>query len=179
MQFLQFDFALLNWVHNHLVPHSVPVLQFISDTTTFVSIAMALMVIMISLVKRSKPMRMKFFMLLTVLLLVVLASQGLKGVIKRDRPFDTFPSIEKLSTGGDSSFPSGHTLEAFAMAAAISILFSRKPIILPVYLWAIMVAYSRIALGVHYPSDVLAGIMIGTLIGWFVPWVFKRSFRLV
>ncbi len=138
---------------------------------------MALMVIMIALVRRSKPMRMQFFMLLMVLLLVVLASQGLKGVIKRDRPFDIFPTIEKLSTGGDSSFPSGHTMEAFAMAAAISILFSRKTIILPVYFWAIMVGYSRIALGVHYPSDVVAGMLIGTFIGWFVPWVFKRRFR--
>ena len=47
-----------------------------------------------------------------------------------------------------------------------------KKIIIPVYLWATLVAYSRIALGVHYPSDVLAGMVIGTFIGWVVPGVF-------
>lgn len=168
------DIALLTWIHDHIVPHSVPVLQFISDTTTFASIAMALLVLILAFVKRSKPLLMKFFMLVTVLLLTLVVTQGLKGLIDRDRPFTTYPGIEKLSSGGDSSFPSGHTLEAFAVAAAISLLFSRKKFIIPVYTWSIMVAYSRMALGVHYPSDVVAGILIGTLIGWFVPWIFKR-----
>jgi undecaprenyl-diphosphatase len=60
------------------------------------------------------------------------------------------------------------------MATALSLSFSKKKIIIPVYLWAMLVAYSRMALGVHYPSDVLAGIIIGTFIGWTVPWIFNR-----
>jgi membrane-associated phospholipid phosphatase len=167
------DIALLNWLHDHLLPHSVPVLQVVSDTTTYVSIALALFVLILAMVKRSKPLLHQFLMLVLVLLLVLLVTQGLKALIDRDRPFTTYPNIEKLSSGGDSSFPSGHTLEAFAVAAAISLLFSRKKIIIPVYTWAVMVAYSRMALGVHYPSDVLAGIIIGTFIGWFVPRVFR------
>ena len=174
LQFSTVDIALLNWLHSHLVPHSIPVLQFISDTTTYLSIALTLLVAILALVKRSKPMLMRFFMIVTVLLLVLLVSQGLKAVIDRDRPFTTYPNIEKLSSGGDSSFPSGHTLEAFAIAAAISLLYSRKKIILPVYTWAVLVAYSRMALGVHYPSDVLAGVVIGTFIGWVVPYFFRR-----
>jgi len=170
------DIEVLNWLHCHLIPNSVPVLQVISDTTTIVSITMVLLILVISIVKRSKPLRMKVLMLATVLLLVLGVTQGLKALFDRDRPFTTYPYIEKLSSGGDSSFPSGHTLEAFAMAAAISLLFSRKKIIIPVYLWAILVAYSRMALGVHYPSDVLAGILIGSFIGWVVPWVFNRVF---
>ena len=177
MLFSTYDISLLNWLHSHLIPHSVPVLQIISDTTTMVSIAMVILVVIISLAKKSKPLRMKFFMLVTVLLLVTAVTQGLKALIDRDRPFTTYPYIEKLSSGGDSSFPSGHTLEAFAVAAAISLLFSKKKIIIPVYTWAMLVAYSRMALGVHYPTDVLAGIVIGTLIGWVVPWVFGRVFR--
>ena len=177
MLFSTYDITLLNWLHSHLIPHSVPVLQVISDTTTMVSIALVILVVILSLVKKSKPLRMKFFMLVTILLLVTAATQGLKALIDRDRPFTTYPYIEKLSSGGDSSFPSGHTLEAFAVAAAISLLFSKKKIIIPVYAWAILVAYSRMALGVHYPTDVLAGIVIGTLIGWVVPWVFGRVCR--
>jgi membrane-associated phospholipid phosphatase len=166
---------LLNWLHNHLIPHSIPFLQAISDTTTLVSIALVSLVIILASVKRSKLLLMQFFMLVTVLLLVLLVTQGLKGLIDRDRPFTTYPHIEKLSSGGDSSFPSGHTLEAFAMATAISLLFSRKKIIIPVYIWAFLVAYSRMALGVHYPSDVLAGIIFGMSVGWVVPWFFRRT----
>jgi undecaprenyl-diphosphatase len=59
------------------------------------------------------------------------------------------------------------------MAAAVSFLFSRRKIFLALYAWAIVVAYSRMALGVHYPSDVVAGIIIGTTIGIVVPWTFK------
>jgi membrane-associated phospholipid phosphatase len=174
LQFSTYDISLLNWLHSHLVPHSIPVLQFISDTTTIVSISIALLVIVTGIVKRSKILRRQFLILVSVLLLALLVTQGLKGLIDRDRPFTTYPNIEKLSSGGDSSFPSGHTLEAFAIAGAISLLFSRKKIILPVYCWAFLVAYSRIALGVHYPSDVFAGLIIGTIIGWSVPWIFNR-----
>jgi membrane-associated phospholipid phosphatase len=169
------DIALLNWLHSHLIPHSIPVLQVISDTTTLVSIALVSLILILASVKRSKVFLMQFFMLVAVLLSVLLVTQGLKGIIDRDRPFTTYPHIEKLSSGGDSSFPSGHTLEAFAMATAISLLFSRKRIVVPVYCWALLVAYSRMALGVHYPSDVLAGIIFGMSVGWVVPWVFRRT----
>jgi membrane-associated phospholipid phosphatase len=174
VQISTLDIDLLNWIHRHMIPHSVPVLQFISDTTTFVSIALTALVMIIALVRKSKHLRMQFLKLVTLLLVVVAVTQGLKALISRDRPFDTYRYIEKLSTGGDSSFPSGHTLEAFAMAAAMAWLFSRKKIILPMYGWAILVAYSRMALGVHYPSDVLAGVIIGSFLGCFVPWMFNR-----
>jgi undecaprenyl-diphosphatase len=174
LQFSTYDTDLLSWIHRHLIPHSVPVLQFISDTTTGVSIALTFVVIIIALVRKSKPMRMQFLALVSVLLLVAAVTQGLKAVIHRDRPFDTYRYIEKLSTGGDSSFPSGHTLEAFAMATAISLLFPRRKIIISIYAWAIIVAYSRMALGVHYPSDVLAGIILGSFLGWSIPWMFNR-----
>jgi membrane-associated phospholipid phosphatase len=174
MPFSGYDIALLNWLNHHLIPHSVPVLRIISFTTTYISIAVVLMVLIISLVKRSKSIRKEFFLLVSVLILVAIVSQGLKIFVYRARPFITYPFIEKLSEGGGSSFPSGHTMEAFAMAAALLLLFSKKKIVIPVYLWAMMMAYSRMALGVHYPSDVLAGILIGTFIGWIVPWIFSR-----
>ncbi|MEI7896684.1 MAG: phosphatase PAP2 family protein [bacterium] len=170
MHFSAIDIALLTWFHNHLIPHSVPVLQFISDSTTFVSITIAAVILVISVARKSVPVRVKFFILVTVLILGSVVTRGIKSLIDRDRPFTTYSYIEKLSSGGDSSFPSGHTVEAFAVAAAMLALFSRRKIIIPLYAWAMLVAYSRMALGVHYPSDVLAGILIGSLIGWAVPW---------
>jgi len=168
------DIDLFFWLNQHLIPNSIHVLKIISGTTTFTSIALALLVLIISIVKRSKTIREQFFILAAVLLLVAIVSQGLKTIVIRERPFTTYPYIEKLSEGGGSSFPSGHTMEAFAMAMSLSLLYSKKKIVILVYLWAILVAYSRIVLGVHYPSDVLAGILIGTLIGWIVPWIFSR-----
>jgi membrane-associated phospholipid phosphatase len=168
------DFTVLDWLHNHIIPHSIPVLQFISYSTTIVSILMTLTVLVTSIVKKSRIIMKQFFTLAAVLIIVLIISQGLKALIFRERPFVTHPFIEKLSEAGSSSFPSGHTLEAFAVATALSILFSRKKITIPVYIWAMLVAYSRMALGVHYPSDVLAGIIIGTLIGWMIPVIFQR-----
>ncbi len=165
---------MLTWVHDHPIPWSIPFLQVISNTTTFTSITVVLIVLIISVARKSKLIRRKFFTLAVVLIMVSVVSQGLKFLIDRERPFETYPHIEKLSTGGDSSFPSGHTLEAFALAAALSLLFSGKKIMIPVYIWACLVAYSRLALGVHYPSDVLGGMLIGTLIGWVVPLIFNR-----
>jgi membrane-associated phospholipid phosphatase len=169
-----YDVAILNWLYSHPIPYSVPVLQFISYTTTYISIALVLIVLLTSIIKKSKPILKQFYTLAVVLILVAIFSQGLKALIFRERPFITHPSIEKLSDAGNSSFPSGHTLEAFAVATALSLLFPRKKMVIPVYTWATLVAYSRMALGVHYPSDILAGIIIGTFIGWIVPWIFKR-----
>jgi len=174
MQFSDSDIALLTWINHHLIPYSGPILQFISYTTTYASIALLLIVLIIAIIKKSKSLRTRFYILTLVLVLVAIVSLGLKRVIFRERPFTTYSFIDKLSEGGASSFPSGHTMEAFAMAAALSLLFSRKVVVIPAYLWAILVAYSRMALGVHYPSDVFAGIIIGTFIGWCIPSYFNR-----
>lgn len=85
----------------------------------------------------------------------------LKYSINRPRPYMTYPYIEKAASGGSPSFPSGHTSDAFALATSVSIAWPRWYVIVPSYVWAGAVAYSRMDLGVHYPSDVLAGALIG------------------
>lgn len=89
-------------------------------------------------------------------------STALKYSINRTRPFVTYPDIEKMTTAGSPSFPSGHTSDAFALATSFSIVYPKWYIVVPSYLWAGTVAYSRMDLGVHYPSDVLAGAIIGS-----------------
>lgn len=88
-------------------------------------------------------------------------TMGLKYSINKKRPFETYPDIIKKSDSGDPSFPSGHTSSAFATATILSLQYPKWYVIVPSYLWAGTVGYSRMHLGVHYPSDIIGGILIG------------------
>jgi membrane-associated phospholipid phosphatase len=86
----------------------------------------------------------------------------LKPIVHRTRPGDAYPNeIFPNSITHGSSFPSGHTTLAFATATTIALEYKRWWITIPAYLWAASVGYSRMYLGKHYPSDVLAGAVIG------------------
>lgn len=89
----------------------------------------------------------------------------LKRAISRERPCATgVPSWSTLTAPDRFSFPSGHTMTAFAVIVPISLTY---PGLTPVLLFcALSVAASRIVLGLHYLSDVLAGTVIGSLIGY-------------
>jgi membrane-associated phospholipid phosphatase len=91
---------------------------------------------------------------------------GLKYTVRRDRPFITYPDDFADKTGHDFSdsysFPSGHSTTAFATATALTLEYPKWYVIVPSYAYAGTVAYSRMHLGVHYPSDVLTGALIGS-----------------
>lgn len=95
-----------------------------------------------------------------------IVTHGMKRVIHRERPYVTYPDIEKRDVGGSYSFPSGHTSAAFCTATSISLLFPKWYVVAPAYLYAATVGYARIYQGVHYPSDVLAGAVIGAGTAW-------------
>jgi membrane-associated phospholipid phosphatase len=90
----------------------------------------------------------------------------LKYSVNRDRPFVTYPDITQKSDAGSPSFPSGHTSSAFSTATSLSLAYPKWYIIVPSFAWAGTVGYSRMYLGVHYPSDVLAGAIIGAGSAW-------------
>lgn len=93
----------------------------------------------------------------------------LKNIFSRVRPYDRIPELIVLTRKpGDFSFPSGHA--AFSFAGAIALLLSvpekcKRPAILLVIL-AVLISISRIYLGVHYPTDILGGALVGSLCGW-------------
>jgi membrane-associated phospholipid phosphatase len=89
------------------------------------------------------------------------ATIALKNSIHRERPFIRHKDLVKLSNGGGMSFPSGHASCAFSIATSIALDNKQWYIRVPVITWASIVGYSRIDLGVHYPSDVLAGAVVG------------------
>ncbi|MEO9022697.1 MAG: phosphatase PAP2 family protein [Ginsengibacter sp.] len=102
----------------------------------------------------------------------------LKTVINRTRPADAYP--DKIFTNSPThggSFPSGHATLAFSTATTIALQYKRWYIVVPAYLWAGSEAYSRMYLGKHYPTDVLAGVAIGVGGAYFSHWLTKKIFR--
>lgn len=84
----------------------------------------------------------------------------LKASIKRDRPFVQMEECSIAITPSDKfSMPSGHTAAAFLMAFLISYFYYEFSVV--VYLWATCIGLSRVVLGVHYPSDIVAGAALG------------------
>ncbi|MXV38970.1 phosphatase PAP2 family protein [Flavobacteriaceae bacterium Ap0902] len=86
----------------------------------------------------------------------------------RDPEIAPFTRLVKNSCGGDYGFFSGHATNHMAMAVYVGLIFRQQKWLLPILvLWAMMVAYSRIYIGVHYPLDILTGLLMGSLLAIF------------
>lgn len=116
--------------------------------------------------------------LLVASLFVILVVQGLKWDLMVPRPFETLPGVTSLVMGpqeNDLSFPSGHAAMAAMGAVVLGSYYPRRRI--PLAILVILVALSRIYLGVHYPVDVIVGALIGSAIAWLtVKWKADNRF---
>jgi undecaprenyl-diphosphatase len=111
---------------------------------------------------------------LAALVLGFVSSEVLKSLVMQPRPFVSLPDVRLLISPPSSySFPSVNATYAFAASSGASLTARRLLGRLPIWVWgflalAVAVSYSRVYVGVHYPSDVLSGAIIGILIGWLV-----------
>ncbi len=111
-----------------------------------------------------KTRRAGVAMLLALAAGYVIGNLCIKELVMRPRPFVTHSDLTALLDPGDPwSFPSGHALSSFAAATAFC-CFHRKTGVLALVL-AALIAFSRLYASVHYPTDVLAGALLGVLIG--------------
>ncbi|HXF48264.1 MAG TPA: phosphatase PAP2 family protein [Verrucomicrobiae bacterium] len=104
-------------------------------------------------------------------------SNLVKSVFARPRPCLTLPDVHLLVGCGQTfSFPSGHAVTSFAIATFLGLVYPRaRWVLFPV---AILISYSRIAVGVHYPFDILVGWVEGVLFGYLFYrfYLFQRDF---
>jgi membrane-associated phospholipid phosphatase len=137
------------------------VFRGITNTAGPVAFGMPVVLFAVSLIKEDSLLRRNSIYIGASVLSSAIITNILKYSINRPRPYITYPYIDQSTSGGSPSFPSGHTSDAFAFATSVSIAWPKWYVIVPSYVWAGAVAYSRMDLGVHYPSDVLAGAIIG------------------
>jgi len=136
---------------------------FISNTTQYVAIGVPLVMGTVALIEKNDDLLKNTLYVGVSIGVSAGISYALKYSVKRTRPYITYPSlnVDPAFYESSSSFPSSHTSVAFATATALSLKYPKWYVIAPTYFWACSVGYSRLNLGVHYPSDVLAGALVG------------------
>ncbi len=99
----------------------------------------------------------------------------LKPMVNRTRPYDLYEYIPMIPPVGDPSFPSGHTSASFAAATALYAMDRKWGI--AAYIFAAVMGFSRLYVGVHFPTDVLAGAALGVAAAKFVIKMFKKRMK--
>lgn len=161
---MQWEENILLWVQKKVrTPVLTRVMQVITHTTDkgviWILIGLGMMCF-------SQTRRDGFLCLLAIAFNALVVNGILKHGVARVRPFNAVEKLHSLiKPPDDFSFPSGHTAVAFAATAAIFFAGYKKTAIALAF-YAVLVGFSRIYLGVHYLTDVLAGAFIGVLIAY-------------
>ena len=155
----QYDLRILRWCVKSRYHHKfISLVRLISRTGDgYMQVIVPLLIAIFS-------QSISFFMLaLTAFAIERLLYFVLKHSLKRRRPPDIVPNFSCLVQPSDQfSFPSGHTMAAFLLAGLV--VNELGIIALPMYIWATAVGASRVILGVHFPSDIIAGATLGSII---------------
>jgi len=161
------DIDMLKVIHTPAPLASDPYMSFISDSHYAVCVGVPLGLGLAGLIERDEALVMNAVEVGVASAINLGLTHLVKNSLNRTRPYDTYPGlIMKKSDGGSGSFPSGHTSAAFATATSLSLNVPKWYVVVPSYTWASAVGYSRMHLGVHYPSDVLAGALLGAGSAW-------------
>lgn len=160
------DVRILRSIYSAEALPADPIFQFITDSHVIVIVGAPLAMGATALFTHNDELLNQTIELGAASALNLGMTYLLKYSINRDRPYTTYPDIIPKSLEGSPSFPSGHTSSSFATATSLSLIYPKWYVIAPSFLWAGAVGYSRVYLGVHYPSDVLAGALVGVGSAW-------------
>ena len=161
---ISFDLPILDWIQATLqsdfMDQFMPFITKFGDHGTFWMIISALLLIF------PKTRKTGLGMAIAMLIGLLICNVTLKPLVGRIRPYDLQAELgitiqllgERMH---DFSFPSGHTIASFE--AAVVLLKNSKKMGIPAMILAVLIAFSRLYLYVHYPTDVIASIILGTL----------------
>ncbi|HOK51438.1 MAG: phosphatase PAP2 family protein [Bacteroidales bacterium] len=182
----QFDTQLFLWLNQLHAPWLDPIMWFFSLTKVWIPFYLLLAGWIVYYYRR-----MSWVILIAIGLNIFLSDRISSGIIKpavcRLRPSHE-PSLQHRVhivndyRGGKYGFVSSHAANSFALAMFLSLLFKRRRWIILFFLWAFLVSYSRIYLGVHYPGDIVGGALVGIGCSLIVFWGLRHlpgSYRLM
>ena len=174
-----FDLPILDWIAEHLhcrfLDGVMPVITAFGNGGIFwIALAVVLMIL-------PKYRKAGLSMGLALLMGLLVCNLTLKPLVARIRPYDyqwaQFGKTVQLliAKPHDYSFPSGHTIASFEGATAL-LLHDRK-LGIPAMILAVLIAFSRLYLYVHYPTDVLVSIVLGIGFAFLGSFLVKQAFR--
>lgn len=173
-QFLiDWEGPVLLWIQEHMRNDFLtPVLTFLTHLGDHGYFWIALTILFLLLKKTRK---VGGLMTCSLLLNTLVNNVLLKNLVARTRPYGVVDGLHRIiEAQSDYSFPSGHTGSAFAVAVVVFLMCPRK-IGVPVLAFAFVIAFSRLYVGVHFPTDVLGGALIGAVIAYLVCAVYRRK----
>ena len=169
------EIHILNMIQNLRTPIGdvvVPLITRLGDAGIIWIILTVLLLII------PKTRKTGVIMLAALLADVLLCNVVIKNLVARTRPFDVNTAVQLLvAKPRDYSFPSGHTAASFASVTALYLAGEKKLWKLALVL-AILIAFSRMYLYVHYPTDILGGVIFGSLSAWIGYQCSKKMFNI-
>lgn len=168
------DMAILQWIQTHC--HNT-YNDFIFPLISYLGNYGMIWIIIAIVMLLFKKYRYYGLLLGTALLLTFLIGElVLKPLIMRPRPFSAFPDIQLLIPKPHSySFPSGHTASSFA--AVVALWYTDRKFGIAAVILAVLIAFSRMFLFVHYPTDILGGMVLGITISSILCLIFHRLIK--
>ena len=143
-------------------------------TAKWSSLLLVLALVWLLMHQNRRHVALVLAMLALAVLLADQVSSGLiKHLVERLRPTHD-PSLESMVhvvngyRGGLYGFVSSHAANSFAVATLLSFIMRHRLVTFSLFTWSLLQCYSRMYLGVHYPGDILGGIVVGMLAGWLV-----------
>ena len=156
------DQTILVWIQDNL---RIENLNPIVKVFTYMGNGGAVwIVICLVLTKIKKTRKIGIYSILSLIFSLLITNLGLKLIYERIRPYEVMNNISPLIITSDpNSFPSGHTSAAFSVGFLWAKFSKKQWIKISCILQAILMGFSRLYVGVHYPSDVVAGALVGGL----------------
>ena len=134
----------------------------ISQSAVPISVVTPLLIYSLGIINNDSVAKQKALFIGETFLVSAFITVVSKKIIKTNRPYETYTILQPVVTEASYAMPSGHTSTAFATATSLSLAYPKWYVVAPSFIWAGTIGYSRMHLGVHYPSDVVVGALVGS-----------------